>query len=67
MAEINPRIFIMAPAHILFKALSTRDGLTSWWTSDVTAIQDGKAWVFGSGTTEFSSIWRLFRRLPISW
>jgi uncharacterized protein YndB with AHSA1/START domain len=34
-AEIHELITIAAPSDRVFDAISTRDGLASWWTSDV--------------------------------
>ncbi len=36
MAEIHHRIGIKASAERIYQALTTNEGLASWWTNDVT-------------------------------
>ena len=40
MAEINHRVGIAAAASEVYKALTTDEGLSSWWTTDTTGAGD---------------------------
>jgi uncharacterized protein YndB with AHSA1/START domain len=40
MAEINHRIGIAAAASEVYKALTTNEGLSAWWTTDTTGAGD---------------------------
>lgn len=40
MAEINHRIGIAAAASEVYKALTTDEGLSTWWTTDTTGAGD---------------------------
>ncbi|HMB61813.1 MAG TPA: SRPBCC domain-containing protein [Eudoraea sp.] len=47
MATIKHRIFIKSTRKKVFKAITTREGLMSWWTSDVQVSEDGQSLTFG--------------------
>lgn len=40
MHEINHRVGIKAPAERVYAALTTNDGLTQWWTNDISGAGD---------------------------
>jgi uncharacterized protein YndB with AHSA1/START domain len=40
MAAIHHRVGIKAPAESICQALTTNEGLSSWWTNDVSGAGD---------------------------
>jgi uncharacterized protein YndB with AHSA1/START domain len=57
-------IAVSAPLQKVFDAWTTKDGLTAWWTSNVTIRDEGRLFVFGfdGGKIEFN--FRLDESVP---
>lgn len=49
MAQISHYIEINSSAESVFRAITTKKGLESWWTSDVQMLEDPKSYIFGFG------------------
>ena len=59
MPEINHRVGIKASADKIYQALTTNEGLTTWWTNDITGAGDVGSIIkfrFNGGGPDFSVI-----------
>ena len=79
MAEINHRIGIAAAASEVYKALTTDEGLSTWWTTDTTGAGDVGSIIrfrFNGGGPDFEVVelvtnhkvvWRHHGEMPPAW
>ena len=79
MAEINHRVGITAAASEVYKALTTDEGLSTWWTTDTTGAGDVGSIIcfrFNGGGPDFEVVelqpgttvrWRHSGEMPVDW
>ena len=79
MAEINHRVGIAAVASEVYKALTTDEGLSTWWTTDTTGAGDVGSIIrfrFNGGGPDFEVVelqpgtvvrWRHSGEMPVDW